>query len=279
VIHAFHDDQDIRNMGNLRAGLPITFWTFLIGTLSITGFPFITAGFFSKDEIIRAALNAAGIEFWLGVLALITAGLTAFYMFRLFFIAFGWEWLSHDERHLHEASMVQTVPIIILAVGAVVGGYIPVANFLEPVFGHAAEVGTLAFWGLAGLTVAAAAVGLGIAYLLYARRPELAVAWRTRIAPIHTLVERKYYVDELYDFVFVRPAFAFARFLDTIVEPNVIDRLVNGVASAFLVEAREFRLIQTGRVRSYGFVMLLGALGAVFLVVLFLGYLPWRLGG
>src|SRR5881227_256268 len=144
VIHAFHDNQDIRHMGNLRAGLPITFWTFLIGTLSISGFPLL-AGFFSKDEIIRAALSAAGSEFWLGVLALITAGLTAYYMFRLFFIAFGWEWLSRDERHLHEAVPVQTIPLIILAAGAVIGGYIPVANFLQPVFGHAVEVGTGAF--------------------------------------------------------------------------------------------------------------------------------------
>src|SRR5207253_3809865 len=125
VIPAFHDAQDIRHMGNLRASLPITFCTFLIGTLSISGFPLL-AGFFSKDEIIRAALSAPGSEFWLGVLALITAGLTAYYMFRLFFIAFGWEWLSRDERHLHEAPPIQTVPIVILAAGAVVGGYIPV---------------------------------------------------------------------------------------------------------------------------------------------------------
>src|SRR6202521_2603172 len=147
VIHAFHEDQDIRHMGNLRAGLPITFWTFLIGTLSISGFP-LFAGFFSKDEIIRAALNATGGEFWLGVLALLTAGLTAYYMFRLFFIAFGWEWLAHDDRHLHEALPVQTIPIVILAGGAMVAGYIPVASFLTPVFGRAADVGTAAFIGL-----------------------------------------------------------------------------------------------------------------------------------
>src|SRR5919201_288215 len=244
VIHAFHDDQDIRNMGNLRAGLPITFWTFLIGTLSISGFPLL-AGFFSKDEIIRAALSAAGSEFWLGVLALITAGLTAFYMFRLFITAFGWEWLAHDDRHLHEALPVQTVPVIILAAGSVVAGYIPVANFLSPVFGHAVEVGALAFWGLAALSA---------------------------------LVEHKYYVDELYDRVFVRPGFAFARFLDDVIEKRVIDGAVNGLANFVMVEAREFRLIQTGRVRNYGLVMLGGALGVVIIVVAFLGYLPFRLG-
>jgi NADH-quinone oxidoreductase subunit L len=278
VIHAFHDDQDIRHMGNLRAGLPITFWTFLVGTLSISGFPLL-AGFFSKDEIIRAALSAPGTEFWLGVIALITAGLTAYYMFRLFFIAFGWEWLSHDDRHLHEGLPVQTVPIVILAVGAVVGGYIPVANFLSPVFGHPVEVGTGAFIGLAALSVLVALIGFSIAYLLHARRPDLAVVWRTRLGPIHTLVEHKYYIDELYDRVFVRPGLALARFLNDIVEPRVIDGAVNGIADFFLLEAREFRLIQTGRVGTYALWTLGGAIGVVLVVAAFLGYLPVRLGG
>jgi NADH-quinone oxidoreductase subunit L len=278
VIHAFHDDQDIRHMGNVRAGLPITFWTFLIGTLSISGFP-LFAGFFSKDEIIRAALNVAGSEFWLGVLALVTAGLTAYYMFRLFFIAFGWEWLAHDDRHLHEAPPIQTLPIVILAAGAVVGGYIPVASFLSPVFGHPVEVGTGAFLGLGALSVLVALVGFSTAYLLHARRPELAVAWRTRLGPIHALVEHKYYVDELYDRVFVRPAVALARFFNETVEPRVIDGAVNGVADFFMLEAREFRLIQTGRVRSYAMWTLGGAIGVVLVVAAFLGYLPVRLGG
>jgi NADH-quinone oxidoreductase subunit L len=277
VIHAFHEDQDIRHMGNLRAGLPITFWTFLIGTLSISGFPLL-AGFFSKDEIIRAALSAAGSEYVLGILALITAGLTAFYMFRLFIIAFGWEWLAHDDRHLHEAPPIQTIPIVILAAGAVVGGYIPVASFLSPVFGQPAEVGTLAFWGLAGLTMAASAVGFAVAYVMYARRPELAVAWRTRLGPIHTLVEHKYYIDELYDRLFVRPGLALARFLNDVVEPRVIDGAVNAVADFTLLEAREFRLLQTGRVRSYALVTLGGAVGVLLIVIWYLGYLPWRSG-
>jgi len=277
VIHAFHEDQDIRHMGNLRAGLPITFWTFLIGTLSISGFP-LFAGFFSKDEIIRAALSAAGSELWLGVLALISAGLTAYYMFRLFFIAFGWEWLAHDDRHLHEALPVQTIPIVILAAGAVVGGYIPVASFLTPVFGRAVEVGTGAFIGLAALSVLVALVGFAVAYLLHARRPKLAVAWRTRLGPIHTLVEHKYYIDELYDRVFVRPGLALARFLNDVVEPRVIDGAVNGVADFTLLEAREFRLLQTGRVRSYALVTLGGAVGVLLIVIWYLGYLPWKSG-
>ncbi|MDQ6713672.1 MAG: NADH-quinone oxidoreductase subunit L [Candidatus Dormibacteraeota bacterium] len=278
VIHAFHEDQDIRHMGNLRAGLPITFWTFLIGTLSIGGFPFITAGFWSKDEIVRAALTTAGSEWVLGILALITAGLTAFYMFRLFILAFGWEWLAHDDRHLHEAPPLQTIPIIVLAAGAVVGGYIPVASFLSPVFGQPVEVGSFAFWGLAGLTLAASAVGFALAYVMYARRPQLAVAWRTRLGPIHTLVEHKYYIDELYDRLFVRPGLALARFFNDVVEPRVIDGAVNAVATAVLVEARDVRGFQTGRVRSYALVTLGGAVGVLIIVASYLGYLPWKLG-
>ena len=278
VIHAFHDDQDIRHMGLLRRGLPVTFWTFLIGTLSITGFPFITAGFFSKDEIIRAALSASGIEFVMGLAALLTAGLTAFYMFRLFIIAFGWEWLRDDPRHLHEALPIQTIPIVILAAGAAIGGYIPVANFLQPVFGHAADVGTLAFWGLALLTLVAAAIGFALAYMLYARRPEMAAAWRTRLGPIAALVEHKYYIDELYDRVLVRPGYALGRFFSNVLEPRVIDGAVNGVANFIMLESREWRTIQTGRVRSYGLWTLGGAIGIVALIAWTLGYLPFRSG-
>ena len=123
-----------------------------------------------------------------------------------------------------------------------------------------------------------ALVGFALAYTLHARRPELAVAWRTRLGPIHTLVEHKYYIDELYDRVFVRPGFALGRLLNTIVEPRVIDGAVNAVASFFLVEAREFRLIQTGRVRSYALVTLGGAVGIIVIIIWSLGYLPWKVG-
>src|SRR5438067_675711 len=166
--------------------------------------------------------------------------------------------------------------LLVLAAGAVVAGYIPVASFLSPVFGQPVEVGTLAFWGLAGLTLAASAVGFALAYLLYARRPQLAVAWRTRLGPVHALVEHKYYIDELYDRLFVRPGLALARFFNDIVEPRVIDGAVNAVAAGVMLEAREFRGIQTGRVRSYALVTLGGAVGVLGIVAYFLGYLPWK---
>jgi len=160
----------------------------------------------------------------------------------------------------------------------VVAGYIPVSNFLSPIFGNPVEQNIAVVIGLAALSVLVGLAGFGMAYLLHARRPELAVAWRTRLRPLHTLVEHKYFVDELYDLVFVRPGLALARFLNDRIEPKVIDGAVNGVADFFLVEAKEFRLIQTGRVRSYALWTLGGAIGVVLVVAAFLGYLPVRLG-
>src|SRR5438445_13885728 len=112
-------------------------------------------------------------------------------MLRLFFIAFGWEWLSRDERHLHEAPPIQTVPVIILATGGVVAGYIPVANFLSPIFGNPVEVNITVVLTLAGLSVLVALAGFGMAYLLHARRTELAVAWRPRPGPRHRLAAHR----------------------------------------------------------------------------------------
>src|SRR5229473_2139559 len=228
VIHAFHDEQDIRKMGNLRRGLPITFWTFLVGTLAISGAPFLS-GFFSKDQIIHAALTMGPAVPVLGLIALFTAGLTAFYMFRLFFIAFGWEWLPDDPRHLHEAPPVQTVPVIILAGFAAIGGYIGLGGFLQPVLGKTAEASPAEFVGLAAVTTVVALAGFLLAYRLYARDPAAAAAITARVRPVYTVLWRKYYVDELYDRLFVRPGMAVGRFLDEIFEPRVLDGFIDGL--------------------------------------------------
>ncbi len=271
VIHAFRDDQDIQHMGLLRRGLPITFWTFLAGTLSISGAPLL-AGFFSKDEILLAALTSGPGAPVLGFLALLTAGLTAFYMFRLFFKAFGWEWLAHDDRQLHDAPRVQTIPVIILAALSVIGGYLAVVRFLEPVFGRPPEAALGPRLGLVSLAIAIALVGFGFSYLLYARRPGLAEAWRRRIQPVYTLVWKKYYVDELYDRVFVRPGDALARFLRDRFEPRVLDGAVDGTALLVAELAEDVRRIQTGRVRRYALWTLGGATAiAGYLGFLFLG--------
>jgi len=270
VIHAFRDDQDIRHMGFLRRGLPITFWTFLIGTLSISGAPLL-AGFWSKDEIIRSALTGTNtLTVALGVLALITAGLTAFYMFRLFFTAFGWEWLAHDERHLHEAARVQTVPVMILAVFSVIGGYFAVGSFLNPVFGEARQIGAGAQIGIGLVAVVTALTGFLLAYQLYARRPALAPAIQARLRPVHTLLWRKYFIDELYDRIFVRPGYALGAFLSGVFEPRVLDGLAAGVVSFVQLVAGDWRTWETGRVRRYA-LWTLGGAGVIA------GYFAWVL--
>ena len=272
VIHAFHDDQDIRHMGLLRRGLPITFWTFLIGTLSISGAPLL-AGFWSKDEIIRSALTGAtSLTVALGILALITAGLTAFYMFRLFFTAFGWEWLAQDDRHLHEAPRVQTVPVIILAALSVVGGYVAVGTFLNPVFGEARQIGAGTQIGLGLVAVLMAFGGFFLAYQLYARHPERPAAIQARLRPVHALLWNRYYVDELYDRVFVRPGYALGAFLKGIFEPRVLDGLAGGLVSFVQLVAGDWRTWETGRVRRYA----LWTLGGAGIIA---GYFAWVLLG
>jgi NADH-quinone oxidoreductase subunit L len=267
VIHALHDEQDIRKMGNLRRGLPITFWTFLVGTLAISGTPFLS-GFFSKDEIIRAALSMGPAAPLLGLIALFTAGLTAFYMFRLFFIAFGWEWLPDDPRHLHEAPPVQTVPVIILAIGAAIGGYIGVGGFLQPLFGKPSEVSAASYLSLAAVTTVVGLAGFLLAYRFYARDPAAVAAITARIRPVYTLVWRKYYVDELYDLVFVRPGIALGRWLNDTFEARVLDRFVDGLALGVADLAADWRQFQTGKVRRYA----LWTLGGAALIMAYLGY-------
>ena len=270
VIHAFHDDQDIRRMGLVRRGLPITFWTFLIGTLSISGAPLL-AGFWSKDEIIRSALTGANsLMVALGILALVTAGLTAFYMFRLFFTAFGWEWLAQDDRHLHEAPRVQTVPVIILAALSVVGGYVAVGTFLNPVFGEAKPIGAGTQLGLGVLAVGIAFAGFLLASQLYARHPERAGAIQARLGPVHALLWNKYYVDELYERLFTRPGYALGAFLQGILEPRVLSGLAAGLVSFVQLVAGDWRTWETGRVRRYA----LWTLGGAGIIA---GYFAWVL--
>jgi len=267
VIHALHDEQDIRKMGNLRRGLPITFWTFLVGTLAISGAPLLS-GFFSKDQIIHAAVTMGPAAPLLGLIALFTAGLTVFYMFRLFFIAFGWEWLPEDPRHLHEAPPVQTVPVIILAGFAIIGGYIGVGGFLQPVLGKAAEATPAEFLGLAAVTTVVALAGFLLAYRLYARDPAAAAAITARVRPVYTLLWRKYYVDELYDRLFVRPGMAVGRFLDEVFEPRVLDGFIDGLVLGIGDLADDWRHFQTGKVRRYA----LWTLGGAALLTAYLGY-------
>jgi NADH-quinone oxidoreductase subunit L len=272
VIHAFHDQQDIRVMGRLRQALPVTWVTFLAGTLSISGVPLL-AGFFSKEAILGAAFTRGPAVPWLWAILALTAALTGFYMFRLFFVAFGLEPSGStplsDDRNLHEAPRVMLLPVSILAALAVIGGY-PIffgfGHFLAPAFPGQEELtfsvaGTEVVALVTG--VAAAMIGIVAAYIVYDRQPGSAAGWQRRLRPVHALLLNKYYFDPLYDRLFVRPVDALGRFCQRVLEGGLFEGLTVGISYQVRELSRDGRRLQTGQVRWYALVMLVGAVGIV----------------
>ncbi|MDD5542484.1 MAG: NADH-quinone oxidoreductase subunit L [Acidobacteriia bacterium] len=290
VMHAMRGELDIFKMGGLRKKMATTYWTFLIASLAIAGIPGFS-GFFSKDEILWRAFNSPEYGRLLWAVGWITAGLTALYMFRIVFVAFHGEFRGGDEawHHAHESPRVIRVPLVLLAVGALLAGYVQVpkfifggvekfSDFLAPVFasttthgvaetavngGHHLEL------GLTALSVLIALAGIGIAYLVFRAKPERADLLEQKLKPLHSLLFHKYWIDELYSTLFIRPI----QFLSTwvlwkIVDLFVIDGLgVNG--SGFVVRGlgRGLRHLQSGRVRAYaGWVVLGAVLIVAFLV-------------
>jgi NADH-quinone oxidoreductase subunit L len=271
VIHAMSDEQDLRKMGGLASKLPWTHGTMLVATIAIAGIPPF-AGFFSKDEILHHAFASGHYGVWLA--GLVGALLTAFYMFRLYILAFrGPSRISHEaEHHLHESPPSMIAPLVVLAVLSVIGGWVGLpmqegghlfARWLHPVFAGAPEaaaheVSRTTEWLLIGLSVGAAAVGILMAFRLYLRQPSLATALRERLAGVYRVLLNKYWVDELYDATVVRPTLAlsnwFWRFWDT----KVIDGFVNGMAYTVEGVSAVLRLVQTGFVGTYALFITLG---------------------
>ncbi len=275
VIHALSGEQDIRKMGGLRKHLPRTYPAFLAGTLAISGLPFFS-GFFSKDAILTAAFMNGHFLAW--GLGLAGAVMTSFYMFRLLFLTFfGEERLTAEARHhLHESPPVMTVPLIILAVLSVIGGYVGlpavlgeradlIGRFLEPLAraGHA-PFSVAIEWNLILVSTAAATAGLFIAYLFYIRYPLTPGRLAARFPAVYRVLVGKYYVDELYDAVIVRPAVRGAGFVYTHFDLRVIDGALNGSAGAADAAGRGLGRLQTGLVKDYALAFLLA-------VVIFLG--------
>ena len=288
--HSEADPQDMRNMGGLRKKMPITFWTFLIATIAIAGIPGF-AGFFSKDEILWQAFSnphhgSANILLWgAGACA---AGLTAFYMFRLVFMTFfGTTRLSEKAyHHVNESPFVIVFPLMVLAALSMVGGYLGVPkvlsefftggafpnyleHFLDPVFaysteymkhaGHGGEAHSVAMeWGLMGVSVLIAFGGIGLAWALYILKPEFPAKFVATFPVLHRAVYKKWYVDEIYDFMIVNPCKSFSNFLWKGFDVLVIDGIVNGVASLVLGLSGILRYAQTGMVHNYAFTMVLG---------------------
>ncbi|MFA9407949.1 MAG: NADH-quinone oxidoreductase subunit L [Candidatus Dadabacteria bacterium] len=286
VIHAMSDEQDIRKMGGLRKKIPITAITFLIGTLAIAGVPFLS-GFFSKDEILAALYDRGYTIHW--IIALITVVLTALYMLRLYLLTFEGKSRVPEsiKRYVHESPYSMTIPLMILAVLSILGGYIGIPDFMGKVVGlhdtnlfehyispailidNAKEVGHHLFghWALVGFSIGGAALGIIIAFYLYSFKPSAPAKIAKDIEPLYKASKNKWYVDELYDYIFVQP-FSYLCNQAYRFDQNIIDGAVNGVAAALKDTALTLQTAQTGVIRSYATLMAIGA--AVILIIIVL---------
>jgi NADH-quinone oxidoreductase subunit L len=300
VIHAMHHEQDMRKMGGLKSWMPITFATFFISVLAIAGFPPF-AGFFSKDEILWLAASNHHWGIWF--FALCGAGMTAFYMFRQLFMTFYGDCRAdhHTREHLHESPTVMTMPLAVLAIGAVLAGFIGLpavlggsqfAHWLEPVIhAHEEHHGSHALeWGLMALSVGVASMGAFLAYLMY-RRESLSPNIFANLAGgfFYRLFDRKWYVDEVYQVVFVNGSLLLAKvlsafdayiidgivngsasvtrfvsWLNGLFDAYVIDGIVNAVANITFWAGNKLRRVQTGNINGY----LYGILIAVALAII-----------
>ena len=278
VIHAMSDEQDIRKMGGLRKALPITFITFLIGTVAISGLPPF-AGFFSKDEILAHVFEHNKLLWALGVFG---SGLTSFYMFRLLFLTFFGEFRGTDEQrhHLHESPISMTLPLMVLAVLSAVGGLLNLpgsgwlGDFMAPLFEGSRQVNPAAFaestvehsteYILMAVSAGVALLALIIAYFMYISRQAVPAPDRADRSLPEQVIYNKYYVDELYDTIIVRPIRGMGDALYSFGE-GLIDGVVNGVAWLVQRSSAQLRLLQTG---STGFYMLAMVVGIVVIFAL-----------
>jgi NADH-quinone oxidoreductase subunit L len=251
------DAQDLRRMGGLRRYMPITFWTMVIGALSLAGIPPL-AGFWSKDEILLSTLHAAqtygGIYWLLLAFALVTVFMTAFYAFRLIFMTFGGTYRgSLDPRYIREAPITMTLPLLILAVPSILAGLWGApqlgngfATFLEGPDFHGEPMNI----GLAALGTVLALAGIGVAYLTYSAGAISPVAMAARFRPIYVTLFNRYWIDELYCWLMDKLIIAVAFFLGMF-DREVIDGIVNGVGRGTTLAGDWLRGLQTGRIPSY----------------------------
>jgi len=298
VIHALGGEQDMRNMGGLRKKLPVTFWTMTAAVLAISGlFPF--AGFFSKDAILAATFAASnGKALW--AVGLITAGLTSFYMFRLWYMTF-FGAARYDEARashgvhgshgVHESPWTMLLPLVVLGLLSLAGGWIGwpaalggndwIAHFLDPVFASAtnavpsaaptvADVQMARI--LAGVSMVVALFGWWLADLMYRRKPQLAVSAAQNAKAVYSLIWNKYWVDEIYGAVIVGPILACSRnVLGRGIETGIIDGANTAITATASSASTGIRRMQSGNIRSYAGWLAAGA-AAVLMVVLYLAH-------
>jgi NADH-quinone oxidoreductase subunit L len=283
VMHGMAGETRLEKMGGLKNHMPITWRTFLVGGLALSGIP-IFAGFFSKDEILWKTFSSAHGSKVLWAIGLAAAGLTAFYVFRMIFMAFyGPARYNHETvPHVHESPLLMSAPLIILAGLSTIGGLIGVPlvfnkieEYLHPVFAHTGAVGEEhgepgVELGLMILSVLVAGLGIYLAALIYLKKPQmadqLAASWR----PLYQLLRKKYYVDEIYETLFVKPIHWLSEsFLWKIFDVEIIDGLVNGSAKFFGGLSSALRYTNSGVVQTYALSIIAGILAI-------LGYLLAR---
>jgi NADH-quinone oxidoreductase subunit L len=251
VIHALSGEQDMRNMGGMRKKIPWTFATMMCAAVAISGVPPFS-GFFSKDAILVAANHHAPWMYWVGV---ITAGMTAFYVFRAMFMTFFGEYRGH-EHHPHESPPVMMIPLVILAALSLGGGYIPIPAFLAKVF-PAMEVPE--DFTLVVVSVVFGLAGIALAYLMYVVKPSLADSLASGLGGLYQAVYNKWYVDEIYDAAVVNPVMEGSRaVLWKGADAGLIDGGVNGVGWVARGVGGVLRLMQSGNIRSYATWILFG---------------------
>ncbi len=273
VIHALHGEQDMNRMGGLRSKLPITYITMLIATLAIAAIPPFS-GFFSKDLILEAAFTSGHHGLW--TLGIITAILTAFYMFRLIFMTFHGESRVAPEKaaHVHESPPVMTIPLIVLAVFSIIGGWVGLpegflwggafARFLAPVTGEFHPAVEAAPALLTGISLSGAVAGIVVAWLFYIQKPELPGKLAAQASAAYQVLLDKYYVDQLYDIIVTRPLFWIATLaFNRVVDGFAIEGVVNGTGLTVETGGELARRVETGNVQQYAFVYVLGVLAIV----------------
>ena len=274
VIHAMSDEQDMRRMGGIWKHIKVTYALMWIGSLALAGVPFF-AGFYSKDIVLEAAYAAeTGIgqyAFWLGILA---AFLTAFYSWRLLFMTFHGEPRADEKTmaHVHESPKVMILPLFVLAIGALFSGYVAYDYFVGA---KAAE-----FWGDAILIlehhkalenthhvptwvklspIVVGVLGIGLAYVLYIQRTDIPGKITEKFQAIYQFLLNKWYFDELYEFLFVRPSFALGRGFWKVVDEIIIDGLgPDGISNTVRLAAKRVAALQSGYLYHYAFAMLIG---------------------
>lgn len=267
VIHALHHEQDMRHMGGLRKKLPVTFLTMLIGTIAIAGLPPFS-GFFSKDEIL-AHVYMHDKVMW--AIAVFGAFLTAFYMFRMLFLTFYGKYRGthHAEEKIHESPKSMTIPLIVLAVLSAIGGMIGIpetlggnhwlSHWLAPVIKHTAEAPDHATeYALMAVSVVGVLVSIAFAYVKYIKQNHVPIPDEGKRSALANLSYNKFYFDEIYDLLIRKPLDALSTFFYKIIDNKIVDGIVNGLGWSTSEASKGLRLVQSGNVGFYIFMMVIG---------------------